>query len=88
MAEDSDHLADGLDPDGGAEPIGLLAEENGFDRHMLWRLASWGFGAVGAVTLAVLINQSSIGLRRDALASADLKSASPAGQIDRRGEPE
>ena len=53
MAEDSDRLADGLDPDGDADPTGLLAEENGFDRHVLLRLASWGVGAVGAVTLAV-----------------------------------
>ncbi len=50
----------------------MLAEESGFDRYVLWRLASWGCGAVGAVTLAVLINQSSIGFRHDALASADL----------------
>ena len=72
MAEDSDQLPDGPDSENDLEPIGLLAEESGFDRYVLWRLASWGCGAVGAVTLAVLINQSSIGFRHDALASADL----------------
>src|ERR1700712_396715 len=72
MAEDSDQLAGGLDLEKADDPIGFLAEEKGFDRHVLWRLASWGFGAVGAVTVAVLANQYSVGIRNDVLASADL----------------
>ena len=72
MAKDSDQLADGLQSDNAASgQTGFLAEENGFDRYVLWRLLSWGLGAVAAVTIAVVANQSSIGMRRDALASAD-----------------
>ena len=71
MAEDSEQLAGGPN-DAAVRPRGFLAEEDGFDRRVLWRLASWGFGAVGAVTIAVLANQSSMGWRRDRLASADL----------------
>ena len=52
---------------------GFLAEEDQFDRRSLWRLGSWGVGAVGAVVVAVLAaNQSSIGLRHEQFASADL----------------
>jgi len=42
------------------------------DRRALWRLGSWGAASVGAVILAVLANQSSIGWRRDQVAAADL----------------
>lgn len=73
MAEGSDQLADGLDIDfAGDGRTSFLAEESGFDRHVLWRLASWGVAAVGAVTLAVFADQWSTGLRRDSLASTDL----------------
>ncbi|MEA2862105.1 MAG: hypothetical protein QOC84_61 [Bradyrhizobium sp.] len=51
---------------------GLVGEENPFDRRALWRLGSWGLVAVGAVTIAVMSNQSSIALRRDEVAVADL----------------
>ena len=51
---------------------GFLAEEDQFDRRSLWRLGSWGVGAVGAVVVAVLAHQSSIGLRREQIASVDL----------------
>jgi hypothetical protein len=51
---------------------GFLAEEDEFDRRKLWRLGSWGVASVGAVVLAVLANQSSIGWRRDQVAAADL----------------
>ena len=50
----------------------LLADEDEFDRRALWRIASWGFGATGAVVLAVMANQSSFGLKRDQVAAADL----------------
>jgi hypothetical protein len=73
MARDSDNLARSLDTeDGGGVLTGFLAEEDQFDRRSLWRLGSWGFGAVGAVIVAVLANQSAIGLRREQVASADL----------------
>jgi hypothetical protein len=72
MAEDSDQVADGLNTDIADGGTGFLAEENGFDRYVLWRLASWGVAAVCAVTLAVFASQWSAGWRRDYLASADV----------------
>ena len=55
MADDRDQWADTLS----AEPAaGWLAEEDAFDRKMLWRLGSWGTAAVAAVIVAVLANQS------------------------------
>ena len=51
---------------------GLFAEENEFDRRALWRIGSWGAAAVGAVTVAVMSNQWSLGLRREQVAAADL----------------
>jgi hypothetical protein len=73
MARIPDHPADGLDPDNsGGWVSGFLAEEDDLDRRSLWRLGSWGAGSVAAVVVAILANQSSIGLRRDQIASADL----------------
>jgi hypothetical protein len=73
MTRDRDQWADTLSPDnGGGWLTGFLAEENEFDRRALWRLGSWGVGAVAAVVVALLANQSSVGLRRDQTASADL----------------
>jgi hypothetical protein len=73
LAKDSDNLAGSFatENDGGALS-GLLAEEDALDRRMLWRLGSWGVGAVGAVTLAVFANQSQISWRHDQVAAADL----------------
>ena len=50
----------------------LLADEDPFDRRALWRLVSWGVGATGAVILAVLASQSSLGWKREQVAAADL----------------
>ena len=73
MAKDSDNLARSFETeDAGGLLTGFLAEEDDFDRRSLWRLGSWGVGAVGCVIVAVLANQSSIGWRREQLASADL----------------
>jgi hypothetical protein len=73
MAKDSDLLADAF---GTKETSGLfsgfLAEESGLDRHMLWRLGTWGVVAVGAVVVAVMANQAQLGWRRDQVASIDL----------------
>jgi hypothetical protein len=73
MAKKSDHLAGtfGTENTGGVLS-GLLAEENEFDRSSLWRIGSWGAGAVAAVVIAVMANQTSLGMRRDQLAAADL----------------
>ncbi|XSC46741.1 hypothetical protein ACF1BQ_014100 [Bradyrhizobium sp. RDT10] len=50
----------------------LLAEEDELDRRALWRLGSWGVGATAAVILAVMANQSSLGLKREQVAATDL----------------
>jgi len=72
LAKKSDHLADLEADDAGGVLGGLLAEENELDRRTLWRIASWGVGATAAVILAVMANQSSLGVRRDQVAAAEL----------------
>ncbi|WOH78275.1 hypothetical protein RX327_20120 [Bradyrhizobium sp. BEA-2-5] len=69
MAKDRDNLAAEFDTE---STTGFLAEEDALDRRMLWRLGSWGVAAVGAVTVAVMANQSALSLRRDQVAAADL----------------
>ncbi|KRR23195.1 hypothetical protein CQ14_33630 [Bradyrhizobium lablabi] len=71
MAKKPDHLPDFEADDSGGMLSNLLADEDEFDRRALWRIASWGFGATGAVVLAVMANQSSFGLKRDQIAAAD-----------------
>jgi hypothetical protein len=73
LAKHPDHLAGYLDAeDTGGLLTGFLAEEDEFDRRALWRLGSWGVGAVGAVIVAVMANQHSLSFRRDQIAAADL----------------
>ncbi|MFL6840510.1 MAG: hypothetical protein ACJ8FZ_24835 [Bradyrhizobium sp.] len=73
MAKNPDNLARSVDAeDTGGLLGGFLAEEEEFDRGALWRLGSWGVGAVGAVIIAVMANQSSLSWRRDRVAAADL----------------
>ena len=72
LAKKPDHLADFEADDTGGVLGGLLAEENELDGRTLWRIASWGVGATGAVILAVMANQSSLGLKREQVAAADL----------------
>ncbi len=69
LAKDRDNLAAEFDTE---STTGFLAEEDALDRRMLWRLGSWGVAAVGAVTVAVMANQSALSLRRDQVAAADL----------------
>jgi hypothetical protein len=73
MARHPDHLAGSFGTENtGGLLTGFLAEEDELDRGALWRLGSWGAASVGAVIVALLANQSSIGLRRDQFAAADL----------------
>jgi hypothetical protein len=51
---------------------GFLAEEEHLDRAGLVRLGTWGVASVAAVIVAVLASQSSMKLRRDQVAAADL----------------
>jgi hypothetical protein len=73
MASDRDKWADSLSADhSGGWLAGFLAEEDEFDRRTLWRLGSWGVGSVAAVVVALFANQSSLGVRRDQAAAANL----------------
>jgi hypothetical protein len=73
LAKDPDNLARSFDTENtGGLLSGFLAEEDELDRHALWRIGSWGVGAVGAVIIAVLANQSSLGWRREQIAAVDL----------------
>ncbi|MBI5264988.1 MAG: hypothetical protein HY852_24605 [Bradyrhizobium sp.] len=71
MAKDSDPQAGTLENTGGLFS-GFLAEENEFDRRLMWRLGTWGFAAVGAIVIAVMTNQAQLGWRREQAAAADL----------------
>jgi hypothetical protein len=73
MARDTDQLTGSFETENtGGLLSGFLADEDTFDRRSLWRIGSWGVGAVGAVVVAVLANQSQISLRREQFAAADL----------------
>ena len=72
MAKNSDHLPGFETDDNGGVLSGLLAEEDELDRRSLWRIGTWGVGATAAVILAVMANQSSLGLKRDQVAAVDL----------------
>ena len=73
LAKNTDHLAGGLDTDNtGGVLSGLLAEEDDLDRRALWRIGSWGVGAVAAVIVAVMANQTQLGWKRDQVAASDL----------------
>src|SRR5436309_3569737 len=73
LAKNSDHLGDSFDTDNtGGVLSGFLAEEDDLDRRALWRIGSWGVGAVAAVVVAVMANQSSLGLKREQMAAAEL----------------
>jgi hypothetical protein len=72
MARDTDHLAGDFETENtGGFLSGLLAEEENFDRRSLLRLGAWGVVSVGAVIVAVMTNQSSIGGRREQVAATD-----------------
>src|SRR6266404_2257847 len=73
MAKNTDQLARSFETENtGGLLTDFLAEEDELDRSALWRLGSWGAASVGAVIVALLTSQSSIGLRRDQVAPADL----------------
>jgi len=72
LARKTDHLADLEADDTGGVLSNLLAEEDELDRRALWRLGSWGVGATAAVVLAVMANQSSLGLKQEQVAAADI----------------
>lgn len=71
MAKKRDELADGMIADEAEGWLAnLLAEEEPYDRKMLWQLGSWAAAALGALAFAFLTAQSSNVLRHD-LATAN-----------------
>ncbi|WP_407174518.1 hypothetical protein [Bradyrhizobium sp. STM 3562] len=72
MAKETDKKAGAFELENPGLLSGLFAEENEFDRRALLRIGTWGVTAVGAVVLAVVSNQSSLGWRREQVAAADL----------------
>jgi anti-sigma-K factor RskA len=73
MSDKRDQWADTFSTEPGAGWLsGFLADEDALDRRTLWRLGSWGVGAVAAVIVAILAGQSSVQLRREQDASADM----------------
>ena len=73
MAKDPIHRAGSFEAENSAGGLaGLFADEDDFDRRSLLRLASWGVVAVSTVVVALYANQSSIGLRHEQVAVADL----------------
>jgi hypothetical protein len=72
MAKKNDHLADFATENTGGVLTGFLADEEHLDRRAMLRLGTWGAASVGAIIIALLANQSSLRLRHDELAAADL----------------
>ena len=72
MAKQNDHLADLDSENTGGVLAGFLAEEEHLDRRAMLKLGTWGAASVGAIIVALLANQSSLRLRHDELAAADL----------------
>lgn len=73
MAKDSENRAGSFETGNtGGFISGFLAEEDEFDRRKLWRLGSWAAASVGAVIVALLASQTSIGWRHEQIAVADL----------------
>jgi hypothetical protein len=73
MAKNTDQPVRGFETENtGGLLTGFLAEEDELDRSSLWRLGSWGAASVGAVIVALLASQYSIGLQRDKVVATDL----------------
>lgn len=73
MAKGTDNRRGGFDVgETGGALSGLLADEEELDRGALWRLGTWAAVSVGAVIVALIANQSSVGVRHEQSASADL----------------
>jgi hypothetical protein len=72
MARKSDPLSDSFESDDADGWLGgIVADEDGLDRQILWRLGLWGFAAVGALTLGILSGQLPVNAHRPQLAADD-----------------
>jgi hypothetical protein len=73
MSRKSDPLSDSFGTDDAEGWLGgIVADEDDFDRHALWRLGLWGFAAVGALTLGILSGQLPINAQHTQLAAGEL----------------
>jgi hypothetical protein len=72
MTRDRKPLQDDLTGENGGWLDRLLADEAELDRRSLWRLGSWGVGAVAALVVAILAAQSPATMRRDQIAAAEI----------------
>lgn len=73
MARNSDPLSDSFGTDESDGWLGgLVADEDGLDRHTLWRLGLWGVAAVGALTLGILSGQLPVTAQRTQVAANEL----------------
>jgi hypothetical protein len=50
----------------------FLAEEDEFDRRLMWRVGSWAAASVAALVIAIVATQQAGGLRRERAAFAEL----------------
>jgi hypothetical protein len=71
MAKDRKPLHDDLTGDGGWLDR-LLADEVELDRRSMWRLGSWGVGAVAALVVAILAARMPATMQREQLAAAEV----------------
>ena len=72
MARKSDSLSgDPGTDDSDGWLAGLVADEDGLDRHALWRLGLWGLAAVGALTLGILSSHLPVNGYRTQLAAKE-----------------
>ena len=73
MARNSDLLSDSFGTDESDGWLGgLVADEDGLDRHTLWRLGLWGVAAVSALTLGILSGQLPVTAQRTQVAANEL----------------
>jgi len=73
MAKDRKELDTSFADDGASGWIArFLAEEDEFDRRLMWRVGSWAAASVAALVVAILASQQSSGLRRERAAFAEL----------------
>lgn len=73
MAKDRKELDTGFaDDDASGWIARFLAEEDEFDRRLMWRVGSWAAASVAALVVAILASQQSSGLRRERAAFAEL----------------
>lgn len=72
MTKDRKPLDDDLTGETGGWLDRVLADEVELDRRSMWRLGSWGVGAVAALVVAILAARAPATLQRDQLAAAEI----------------